>query len=331
MKSPLKVRTYRGTIVDGDSLVAGAVFRMAGPSTSGAEVAPAERGILVEHFGPLNFRMSPRSTFKSFQAIPYILSGAYAQEGRHTERLALACSSHLGEDLHVAILEPWMRERGLTEADLACGPQTGRGNSRLRNNCSGKHLGLLSACQDLGIPTRDYNNPDSLIQTMLRKVFGDFFGEDFSRAGQGTDGCSLPVYDCEIQNLARAWGQLLGPSNMEYAAACDQILQAMSRHPLLIEGTGTLTSALIEASGGNLIVKGGAAGVYTGVALRERLAFAFKCVDGQMDPVRAVLLDFLGRHSILDAATLSAVDAKTFGPPHNWAGETTGHREILPD
>ncbi len=317
MKSPLKVRTYRGTITDGESLVVGAVFHHSGE--------------LIESFGSPEFRMSPRSTFKPFQAMPYILSGAFEQEGKRFDRLALACASHLGEDVHVQVLDPWMKEKNLTEDHLACGPQTGRGPSRLRNNCSGKHLGLLSAVLKLGWTVKEYNNPGSSIQTMIRKVFGDFFGEDFSVNGQGTDGCGLPVYDCQIQNLAKAWGQLLGPLDPTYNEACRDILKAMGEHPLLIEGTDSVTSGLIETSWGNIIVKGGAGGVYTGVAVKERLSFAFKCVDGQMDPTKEVLFDFLKRHKLMGLAELTAVYQKTWGPPHNWAGETTGHREITSD
>lgn len=288
-------------------------------------------GQITESFGSPEFRMSPRSTFKAFQAIPYILSGAFAAEGRQSDRLALACSSHLGEDFHVEILEPWMKEKGLTESALACGPQTGRGNSRLRNNCSGKHLGLLSASQKLGFPVKDYNHEDKDIQVLIRKILQDFFGEDFKLNAKGTDGCSLPVYDCQIQNLAKAWVQLLAPVNPEYTEACQEIIQAMAKHPFLVEGTNTLTSEIIKESQGDVIIKGGAAGVYTGICQSRRLGFAFKCVDGQMDPTREVLLNFLSRNQLLSKEKIQKIYDKTFGPPYNWAGETTGHREILMD
>lgn len=316
---PRTVRTFRGTIVDSDSLVIGAVVQ--------------KDGKITETFGSPEFRMSPRSTFKPFQALPYILSGAYADEGKKLDRLALACSSHLGEDFHVEILEPWMKEKNLTESDLACGPQTGRGPSRLRNNCSGKHLGLLSASQKMGFPLKDYNQEDKDLQILIRKILKDFFGEDFKLNARGTDGCSLPVYDCQIQNLAQAWLQLLEPKNSEYASkykeACQEIVKAMSLHPYLVEGSNTLTSEIIRESEGDVIVKGGAAGVYTGVCQSRQLGFAFKCVDGQMDPTREILLDFLSRNQLLSKEKIQRVYERTFGPPHNWAGETTGHREIL--
>lgn len=315
MSPPKTVRTFRGTIVDGDSLVVGVALNQAGE--------------IIESFGSPEFRMSPRSTFKSFQAMPYILSGAFKQEGSHLDRLALACSSHLGEDLHVKVLEPWMKELGLTETDLACGPQTGRGTSRLRNNCSGKHLGLLAASQKLGFPLKAYNDEKGALQNLLRKVFHDFFDEDFKLNASGTDGCSLPVYDCQIQNLAKAWLQLLKPENSEYADACALVVKAMGAYPLLVEGTDSVTSELIAASGGDLVVKGGAAGVYTGVCVSKQIGFAFKCVDGQMDPTKEVLFDFIERHRLLPSDLLKSIHTKTFGPPHNWAGETTGHRLIL--
>ncbi len=166
------------------------------------------------------------------------------------------------------------------------------------------------------------------IQSMIRKILQDFFGEDFKLAAHGTDGCSLPVYDCQIQNLAKAWLRLLTPAS-EYSEACKWILKAMAKYPYLIEGTDTVTSEIIKQSQGDVIVKGGAAGVYTGLVISKRVGFAFKCIDGQMDPTKEVLFDFLRRHEFMDSGILNSVYSKTLGPPHNWAGETTGHREIL--
>lgn len=314
LQQPLKVTTFRGTITDCESLVVGAVV---GPE-----------GQLIQAFGDPKFRTSPRSTFKPFQALPYFKSGAFEAEGSRLERLALACSSHLGEDLHFKILEPWMQELGLMEQALACGTQSGRAPHRLRNNCSGKHLGLIAASQKLGLDGSTYNQEKSPLQTMIRELLQVFFNEDFSTAGVGTDGCSLPVYDCRIESLALAWWRLLISPPPQFKSECQMIKQAMAEYPILVEGTGSVTSELIAASKGDLIVKGGAAGVYTGASISKKIGFAFKCVDGQMDPTKETLFYFLRQQNLMSAQVLEKVHLKTFGPPHNWAGETTGHREI---
>ena len=63
-----------------------------------------------------------RSCAKPFQVMPLIASGGFDELGWGDDELALACASHGGEPEHVAIAESMLRDLGLEEGDLACGP-----------------------------------------------------------------------------------------------------------------------------------------------------------------------------------------------------------------
>ena len=47
----------------------------------------------------------PRSSIKIFQALPFILSGASKKYNLNSRQVALACSSHTGENFHLADLK----------------------------------------------------------------------------------------------------------------------------------------------------------------------------------------------------------------------------------
>ena len=91
-----------------------------------------------------------RSCAKPFQVLPFLTSGAFDALGWSEEQLAVSCASHGGEPEHVALVEGMLRDLGLEEGDLACGPHepssqrgakavrdSGDRPTRVHNNCSG--------------------------------------------------------------------------------------------------------------------------------------------------------------------------------------------------
>jgi L-asparaginase II len=63
-----------------------------------------------------------RSCAKPFQVLPFLASGGFDALGWGDEQLAISCASHGGEPEHVALVERMLRDIGLEEGDLACGP-----------------------------------------------------------------------------------------------------------------------------------------------------------------------------------------------------------------
>src|SRR5688500_5391541 len=118
-----------------------------------------------------------RSCAKPFQVMPLIACGGFDEIGWGDDELALACASHGGEPEHVAIAESMLRDLGLEEGDLACGPhdplsprgarvvrELGDRPSRLHNNCSGKHAAMLARAHTAGWPTHGYEREEHQVQ-----------------------------------------------------------------------------------------------------------------------------------------------------------------------
>ena len=57
----------------------------------------------------------PRSSIKIFQAIPFIESNAYKYYKLSIKNIALACSSHRGEDFHIKELTKWVNKIGVSK------------------------------------------------------------------------------------------------------------------------------------------------------------------------------------------------------------------------
>ncbi|MYG65307.1 MAG: asparaginase [Gammaproteobacteria bacterium] len=74
--------------------------------------------------------------------------------------------------LHSERVEKWLERLGLSDDDLECGPVRpghaasadclvleGTPPGRRHNNCSGKHMGMLTLARHLSVPTRVLTTP----------------------------------------------------------------------------------------------------------------------------------------------------------------------------
>ncbi|MGH8874399.1 MAG: asparaginase, partial [Acidimicrobiia bacterium] len=84
----------------------------------GAVAAVASGGSLIAGSGDLARRFFYRSATKPIQAMACQELGA----GLGGEQLAVACASHEGEPVHVALVAEMLAEAGLSESDLGCPP-----------------------------------------------------------------------------------------------------------------------------------------------------------------------------------------------------------------
>src|SRR5919202_4040617 len=156
-----------------------------------------------------------RSSAKPFQAVPLVTSGA-ADSFRLTEaELAIACGSHSGEDLHAATVAQMLEKAGLDESFLKCGVHDpydrataerlhaqGESPGVLRNNCSGKHTGMLLLSRHLGAPPESYDDPDGPIQQAILRAVSQFSGRPEAEIAVGTDGCGVPVFGVSVRTMA---------------------------------------------------------------------------------------------------------------------------------
>lgn len=242
-----------------------------------------------------------RSSLKPVQAFPLVATGAGVAFGLNSEHLALACSSHNAEPVHVGLVDGWLETIGATADDLECGPalpfhvptahehlRGGGGPERRFHVCSGKHCGFLTVCRHLDISTAGYLRPDHPLQAMhITKAVEAACGISVEGQTPTIDGCGIPVYELPLDRLAQGWATIAGTDEGR------QIYAAMMRHPVLVAGSDRMCTYVMTASG-KVAVKTGAEGVFAGVHPDSGLAFAIKARDGATRAAEAAMLWVLG-------------------------------------
>ncbi|GAB3968361.1 hypothetical protein GCM10027615_20020 [Plantactinospora veratri] len=231
----------------------------------GSVVVLDAAGSVRAEAGDIRGPVFPRSSNKPLQAIGMLrvglpLSGA---------DLAVACASHHGEDLHADRVGALLRRTGLTESALRCPPdlplsesardallRAGGGPSRLRMNCSGKHVGMLLACQAAGWPMAEYWHPEHPLQRAITVAIEEFTGEP--AAAVGVDGCGAPLLAVSLTGLARAYLRLV---SAEPGSPARVVADAMRAYPEMVAGTDdqAYDTRLMAAIPG-LLAKSGAEG-----------------------------------------------------------------------
>jgi L-asparaginase II len=244
----------------------------------GAVAVVDPSGDLVAFSGDIERPYFFRSAAKPFQAAISQAAGA----GLVPEELAMACASHDGEPVHLALVGAMLEGGGLDEEELQCPPDWPiraeaarrlvangeRRPRRLFNNCSGKHTAMLRACVNSGWDPAGYLDSGSPLQQQITDLI-----VDVSRLPLrlGVDGCGAPVHSTTTLGMARAFARL----------AVDDvfapILAAMHSFPGLVSGFGNADAAIARHIDG--AAKRGARGAM-GVSVRRRFGIAVKCWDG---------------------------------------------------
>jgi len=216
-----------------------------------------------------------RSSAKPLQALCLLESGA-AEHFRFTsEQLAIACASHDGTDDHVAAVVSILKRIGLEENDLHCGVhrpfdretaqrlrQEGRALSPLRNNCSGKHAGMLASATFLQESIGDYEQPDHPVQRRIRMIVAEMCGLEEAEIAVGVDGCTVPTFGISLYAASTAFARLVDPNGLasKRLKACDAVVAAMTSHPFLVAGSSRFDTRLMRATNGRIVSKAGAEG-----------------------------------------------------------------------
>jgi L-asparaginase II len=248
-----------------------------------------------------------RSCAKPFQVLPLVEAGGFEELGWGDDELALACASHGGEPEHVAIVESMLKDIGLEEGDLACGPheplsrrglrllrESGAAPSRLHNNCSGKHAAMLARAHLAQWPTNGYERIGHPVQEACLSCVAEWSGIPREAIPCAVDGCGAVVFVLPLDAMARAYATFA-----ECARRGDEIparvVSALRTRPFLVGGSDRFDSVLIEETQGRVIPKVGAEAVHS-VALVERgIGIAIKVEDGASRAQYPALLHLLQR------------------------------------
>lgn len=242
-----------------------------------------------------------RSAIKPFQALASLRAGAELSD----EQLAVACSSHGGFPVHLAIVESILNEAGLGVEDLRCPPgqplnqaarriqeQLGRvAQQRVFHNCSGKHSGWLSGCVAAGWDVETYLDPNHELQRSVVEIVSEATGNSPEPAG--IDGCGAPTLRGSVRALATGFCTLTTDTDFARIAA------VMTRFGALVADNTRADGRVAVNWGGPS--KGGAEGLFA--ASRHGLTIVTKSLEGSTDIAVAGFLEVAGRIGALPRGT----------------------------
>jgi L-asparaginase len=240
-------------------------------------------GRIVDQAGDPQLVTFFRSSAKPIQALPLARERADVTD---TE-LAIACASHRAEPQQLEAVRTLLAKAPATEEDLECGPQEGRGPSRLNHNCSGKHAGFLAVCHARSWPTQGYRLAGHPLQQDLLAEVAAAAELPEDEIATAADGCGVLTFGMTLQRMASSFSRLAALDGG------DRIVAAMAAHPALIGYERGATDTDLMRLRPGWVAKGGAEGLIC-AATDDGVGVALKAADGNMRGLRPALAAFLG-------------------------------------
>ena len=305
----------------------------------GAAIVVDAKGGVVFAAGDVDWAVYPRSAVKALLALPMVETGAAARLGLTDAEIALACSSHSGEEDHVATAASMLRKAGRDETCLECGSHwpsydgatralaaAGKTPSALHNNCSGKHSGFICLACDRGDDPKGYIHADHPTMKVITAALADMTSTKLDSGNMAIDGCSIPTFAIPLRALALAFARFGSGQGMDAdrAAAARRIRAAVTAQPRMVAGTNRFDTKVIQALGERVFVKGGAEGVHCGTIPELGLGFAVKCDDGAGRAADVVTAALIAKF-LPDNGQVNPVVAELRNPVlKNWNGYEVG-------
>jgi L-asparaginase II len=278
-----------------------------------------------------------RSAAKPFQALPVVSDGAMDRFGITLEELALCCGSHSGEARHVDGVHSVLAKIGLDDSALACGPhppfsgqvrrqleEAGAEPTRVHNNCSGKHAGMMALARAHGWSPSGYERPEHPVQNRLLAETARWADLPLEAIALGTDGCGVVSFALPLRSMALAYARLgraarLGEREPTY------VVGSMTAYPEMVAGDGRLCTELMQRTSGRVVAKVGAEGVYCVAIPGAELGVAMKVEDGSRRAVGPAILAILRQLDMISEDDLGALYRHAYPELRNTLGETVGH------
>jgi L-asparaginase II len=269
-------------------------------------------GRLVAYAGDAQRVVFARSSMKPVQAAVALAAIDVPLTDRH---VALMCASHNGEAVHVRVVRSLLAAGGLDESALRNTPgwpldreaaARAGGASRLRQNCSGKHAGMVVASASAGWPVETYLRPSHPLQRRILAAVRAATGRD--DIALGVDGCGAPVFGMPLGAMATLFARLARPERLgDLEPEVVRATTAMRAYPYLVAGRRREDTAAMETAR-NLIVKSGAEALICAADVETGLGVAVKIADGGDRAAPPVLLRALELLGALTSPQMRALD-----------------------
>lgn len=276
----------------------------------GAVAVVDANGRLLAHSGDIDRPFLGRSSLKPFQAQVGLEMGS----GLSRAHLAISCASHPATPAHVALVRDVLTGAGLDETHLQTPPSypsspealhyVGPNDlpQRIWHNCSGKHAGMLAACQAAGLDLATYADPGHPLQRDIADVIDDVTREN--HGPPAIDGCGAPAFRTSTRGVARAFATLA--TDPRFAS----VRTAMQQHPRIVgDETWIDVNVMVWV---NAVAKGGAEAV-VGIGLPTGFGIAIKAWDGAQRGVYPAAVETLRVLGFLDDRAAEAAALPVLG------------------
>ena len=281
----------------------------------------------------------PRSSIKIFQAIPFVFSGAINKFHLNSKQIALACSSHSGELFHIKELVKWVKKLGIPIDKLQCGIHnplnlnssnklllSGKKPNQLYNNCSGKHLGMLSGSIANHYNISDYLQFNHPYQLKIRKTLELYCQKKIHKKNFAIDGCGAPQYALSLNDLSEALINLAKSYQTMFKNTYEVqlLMNSVFDNPNMIGGNLKFDTHLIKTCNKKLFCKYGAEGVFLFVHLTKKIVGVIKIKDGNERALPSVVCTLLKKLKITSTEENKKLLLWFKTPINNHAKKITG-------
>jgi L-asparaginase II len=269
-------------------------------------------GRLVASAGDPRHLVFARSCMKPLQAA---VSLAAIGDVRLSDReIAVMCSSHNAEPIHLGAVRALLKRAGLGPAALQTPPawpldEQEMARAQHRNpqfhDCSGKHAGMLLACVRAGWDTTTYlQRSHPLQRRVLRAVQRGTGAEDVAI---GVDGCGTPVHGVPLAAMATLYARFAETERLApLAEETDRAIEGMLAEPYLVGGRDRDDTAVMQATG-DVVAKEGAEALDCAAVLSSGLGVAVKISDGSSRAAGPALIHALEQVGGLERSHVSAL------------------------
>jgi L-asparaginase II len=252
-------------------------------------------GTLLASVGDPDRVAFARSCMKPIQGAVSIGAIDVPLSDRH---IAIVCSSHNGEPVHVRAVRDVLRRTGVPVEALQTPPSRPmdedaaagiRRPAPIYHDCSGNHAGILGASARSGWSLDTYRSKGHPHHRRVLPLVRELAGAEPS---VGVDGCGIPVHALPIRALATMYARL-GAADDE---ALVRVRTAMRAVPYLVGGRDRDDTALMTATA-DVVAKEGAEALLCAVSLEAGIGVAVKIHDGgsrATGPALLTVLDQLG-------------------------------------
>ncbi len=288
-------------------------------------------GRLVASAGDPKQVVFARSCMKPLQAA--VCLAAIGDVRLSDREIAVMCSSHNAEPIHLGAVRALLKRAGLGPSALQTPPawpldEQEMARAQHRNpqfhDCSGKHAGMLLACVRAGWDTTTYLQRSHPLQRRILRAVQR--GTDVDDVAIGVDGCGAPVHGVPLAAMATLYARFAETERLDpLGEQTDLAIEGMLAEPYLVGGRDRDDTAVMQATG-DVVAKEGAEALDCAAVLSSGLGVAVKIADGSYRAAGPALIHALEQVGGLEPSHVSALAERAL-PPVLGGGRSVGNLE----